>query len=116
MEKIFQKLKRYLEAWKFATETEIGKSFSNQLYLYNEAEARYRGKNNSNSFYFEELRGIAAGAEIDFERIWVTVAQQELLGACYLADDGRSRGCSDTVLPDMILHNEDGDKGLIGYY
>ncbi|CAD7953004.1 unnamed protein product [Amoebophrya sp. A120] len=94
----------YLEAWNFLQTSEEAREYSR--YLRNFNEAKY-------PLIFAELRGLANGAEVDFERVWVTMCQQELLGMQYTADIGRPRGCSDLVTDNTICHNEDGSVDLL---
>ncbi|CAD7965807.1 unnamed protein product [Amoebophrya sp. A25] len=94
----------YLEAWS-AVETDPDvATYSRYLRNFNEA---------SYPKYFSELRGLAAGADVPFDRIWVAVGQQEVLGMQYTAAVGRPRGCSDIVTPNTVCHNEDGSVDLI---
>eukprot|EP00397_Hematodinium_sp_SG-2012_P030442 GEMP01032243.1.p1 GENE.GEMP01032243.1~~GEMP01032243.1.p1 ORF type:complete len:307 (+),score=45.57 GEMP01032243.1:273-1193(+) len=70
--------------------------------------------------YMEELRGVAEGAKIPFEHIWVVNAQQELLGAQETMNDvkypveGSSHGCSDVTQRQELSHNEDAGTSCIG--
>ena len=104
-----------MEAWNGLRENAEVTAFSQKLQQFNEAKFPR---------YFDELHGLAAGAEVPFQRIWVAVAQQEILGALKLAAKARPRGCSDLLVArtkgggdtegGSICHNEDGEKFLLG--
>ena len=52
------------------------RAFLKQLMAYNEAAF---------PLYFEEVRGLAAGSGVALEEVFLTCAQQEVLGCKYLA-------------------------------